>query len=193
LRSQIVKANGEPVNVDYMMRRNGDGWLTCNTHGNQPPPAGDRRAARGGRWASGSGGGWVARSAADPVPSNRARQRSDNQPSERPRTRSSNPVPSSRESTNVRSLSDSWSGQRIVGLTRKRSFVPGMLTTAQANSSSSAFASFWFESSPLQRRVRCEPIFPPVQKAAPKTRGGAHEPLTQIKQFLSAAHHLLSK
>jgi hypothetical protein len=111
----------------------------------------------------------------------------------RPRTRSSNPVPSSRESTNVRSLSDSWSGQRIVGLTRKRSFVPGMLTTAQANSSSSAFASFWFESSPLQRRVRCEPIFPPVQKAAPKTRGGAHEPLTQIKQFLSAAHHLLSK
>jgi IS5 family transposase len=24
-----------------------------------------------------------------------------------------------------------------------------------------------------------------------KTRGGAHEPLTQIKQFLSAAHHLM--
>jgi phospholipid transport system substrate-binding protein len=27
VRSQIVKANGEPVNVDYMMRRNGDSWL----------------------------------------------------------------------------------------------------------------------------------------------------------------------
>ena len=35
--------------------------------------------------------------------------------------------------------------------------------------------------------------FPARPKAAPKTRGGAHEPLTQIKQFLSAAHHLLSK
>ena len=51
----------------------------------------------------------------------------------------------------------------------------------------------WFESISLQRRVRCEPIFPPGPKAGPKTRGGAHEPLTQIKQFLSAAHHLLSK
>jgi hypothetical protein len=51
----------------------------------------------------------------------------------------------------------------------------------------------WFESIFLQRRVRCEPIFPPGPKAGPKTRGGAHEPLTQIKQFLSAAHHLLSK
>src|SRR6516165_2008721 len=50
-----------------------------------------------------------------------------------------------------------------------------------------------FESTSLQRRVRCEPIFPPGPKAGPKTRGGAHEPLTQIKQFLSAAHHLLSK
>jgi phospholipid transport system substrate-binding protein len=27
VKSQIVKANGEPVQVDYMMRRNGDGWL----------------------------------------------------------------------------------------------------------------------------------------------------------------------
>ena len=27
VRSQIIKANGEPVKIDYMMRRNGDGWL----------------------------------------------------------------------------------------------------------------------------------------------------------------------
>ena len=27
VKSQIIKANGEPVKVDYMMRRNGDGWL----------------------------------------------------------------------------------------------------------------------------------------------------------------------
>ena len=27
VRSQIVKADGEPVKVDYMMRRNGEGWL----------------------------------------------------------------------------------------------------------------------------------------------------------------------
>jgi len=27
VRSQIIKANGEPVKVDYMMRRNGEGWL----------------------------------------------------------------------------------------------------------------------------------------------------------------------
>jgi phospholipid transport system substrate-binding protein len=27
VRSQIVKANGEPVKVDYMMRRNGESWL----------------------------------------------------------------------------------------------------------------------------------------------------------------------
>jgi phospholipid transport system substrate-binding protein len=26
VRSQIIKASGEPVNVDYMMRRNGDAW-----------------------------------------------------------------------------------------------------------------------------------------------------------------------
>ena len=26
VKSQIVKANGEPVKVDYMMRRNGKGW-----------------------------------------------------------------------------------------------------------------------------------------------------------------------
>ena len=27
VRSQIIKANGEPVKIDYMMRPNGDGWL----------------------------------------------------------------------------------------------------------------------------------------------------------------------
>src|SRR5271156_5370798 len=27
VKSQIVKANGEPVKIDYMMRRNGDSWL----------------------------------------------------------------------------------------------------------------------------------------------------------------------
>src|SRR5437899_659682 len=27
VKSQIIKANGEPVKVDYMMRRNGEGWL----------------------------------------------------------------------------------------------------------------------------------------------------------------------
>src|SRR6202011_4913099 len=27
VKSQIVKANGEPVKVDYMMRPNGEGWL----------------------------------------------------------------------------------------------------------------------------------------------------------------------
>jgi phospholipid transport system substrate-binding protein len=27
VKSQIIKANGEPVKVDYMMRRNGDSWL----------------------------------------------------------------------------------------------------------------------------------------------------------------------
>ena len=27
VRSQIIKASGEPVKVDYMMRRNGDSWL----------------------------------------------------------------------------------------------------------------------------------------------------------------------
>jgi phospholipid transport system substrate-binding protein len=32
VRSQIVKANGEPVNVDYMMRRNGDGWLISDIY-----------------------------------------------------------------------------------------------------------------------------------------------------------------
>jgi phospholipid transport system substrate-binding protein len=30
--SQIVKANGEPVKVDYMMRRNGDGWLISDIY-----------------------------------------------------------------------------------------------------------------------------------------------------------------
>jgi phospholipid transport system substrate-binding protein len=32
VRSQIVKGNGEPVNVDYMMRRNGDGWLISDIY-----------------------------------------------------------------------------------------------------------------------------------------------------------------
>jgi phospholipid transport system substrate-binding protein len=32
VRSQIVKANGEPVNVDYMMRRNGGGWLISDIY-----------------------------------------------------------------------------------------------------------------------------------------------------------------
>src|SRR5271168_1844014 len=32
VRSQIVKAYGEPVNVDYMMRRNGDSWLISDIY-----------------------------------------------------------------------------------------------------------------------------------------------------------------
>src|SRR6201987_686729 len=32
VKSQIVKANGEPVNVDYMMRRNGDAWLISDIY-----------------------------------------------------------------------------------------------------------------------------------------------------------------
>jgi phospholipid transport system substrate-binding protein len=32
VKSQIVKANGEPVRVDYMMRRNGDGWLISDIY-----------------------------------------------------------------------------------------------------------------------------------------------------------------
>ena len=32
VRSQIVKANGEPVNVDYIMRRNGDRWLISDIY-----------------------------------------------------------------------------------------------------------------------------------------------------------------
>src|SRR5438445_8120704 len=32
LKSQIIKANGEPVNVDYMMRRNGDTWLISDIY-----------------------------------------------------------------------------------------------------------------------------------------------------------------
>jgi phospholipid transport system substrate-binding protein len=32
VKSQIVKANGEPVNVDYMMRRDGDGWLISDIY-----------------------------------------------------------------------------------------------------------------------------------------------------------------
>jgi phospholipid transport system substrate-binding protein len=32
VKSQIVKANGEPVRVDYMMRRNGEGWLISDIY-----------------------------------------------------------------------------------------------------------------------------------------------------------------
>ena len=32
VRSQIVKANGEPVKVNYMMRRNGEGWLISDVY-----------------------------------------------------------------------------------------------------------------------------------------------------------------
>ena len=32
VRSQIIKANGEPVKIDYMMRRNGDGWLISDVY-----------------------------------------------------------------------------------------------------------------------------------------------------------------
>jgi phospholipid transport system substrate-binding protein len=32
VRSQIVKANGEPVNVDYLMRRDGDSWLIADIY-----------------------------------------------------------------------------------------------------------------------------------------------------------------
>ena len=32
VRSQIIKANGEPVNVDYMMRRNGNTWLISDIY-----------------------------------------------------------------------------------------------------------------------------------------------------------------
>ena len=32
VRSRIVKADGEPVKVDYMMRRNGEGWLISDVY-----------------------------------------------------------------------------------------------------------------------------------------------------------------
>jgi phospholipid transport system substrate-binding protein len=32
VKSQIVKANGEPVKVDYMMRRTGEGWLISDIY-----------------------------------------------------------------------------------------------------------------------------------------------------------------
>src|SRR5215475_3629043 len=32
VRSRIIKSNGEPVKVDYMMRRNGDNWLICDIY-----------------------------------------------------------------------------------------------------------------------------------------------------------------
>ena len=32
VKSQIVKANGEPVKVDYMMRRSGDNWLISDIY-----------------------------------------------------------------------------------------------------------------------------------------------------------------
>jgi phospholipid transport system substrate-binding protein len=32
VKSQIVKANGEPVQVDYLMRRSGDSWLISDIY-----------------------------------------------------------------------------------------------------------------------------------------------------------------
>jgi len=32
VRIQIIKASGEPVKVDYIMRRNGDGWLISDIY-----------------------------------------------------------------------------------------------------------------------------------------------------------------
>jgi phospholipid transport system substrate-binding protein len=32
VRSQIIKANGEPVKIDYMMRRSGDIWLIADIY-----------------------------------------------------------------------------------------------------------------------------------------------------------------
>jgi phospholipid transport system substrate-binding protein len=32
VKSQIIKANGEPVEVDYVMRRNGAGWLISDIY-----------------------------------------------------------------------------------------------------------------------------------------------------------------
>jgi phospholipid transport system substrate-binding protein len=32
VKSRIIKASGEPVNVDYMMRRNGEGWLVSDIY-----------------------------------------------------------------------------------------------------------------------------------------------------------------
>ena len=32
VKSRIIKANGEPVKVDYMMRQNGEGWLISDVY-----------------------------------------------------------------------------------------------------------------------------------------------------------------
>jgi phospholipid transport system substrate-binding protein len=32
VKSQIIKASGEPVNIDYMMHRSGDGWLISDIY-----------------------------------------------------------------------------------------------------------------------------------------------------------------
>ncbi len=32
VRSQIIKANGEPVKVDYLMRRSGEAWLIADIY-----------------------------------------------------------------------------------------------------------------------------------------------------------------
>jgi phospholipid transport system substrate-binding protein len=32
VKSRIIKASGEPVNLDYMMRRNGDAWLIADIY-----------------------------------------------------------------------------------------------------------------------------------------------------------------
>jgi len=61
VKSQIIKASGEPVKVDYMMRRNGEGWLisdiyldgaisevaTRRSEFSYPEAGGHRRADRG--------------------------------------------------------------------------------------------------------------------------------------------------
>jgi len=32
VRSKIIRANGEPVNIDYMMRRSGETWLISDIY-----------------------------------------------------------------------------------------------------------------------------------------------------------------
>jgi hypothetical protein len=53
VRSQIVKVNGEPVEVDYMMHRNGDNWLIFDPRLRQRR----RSCSRGGSASCNAGGG----------------------------------------------------------------------------------------------------------------------------------------
>ena len=46
VRSQIIKANGETVNVDYMMHRNADSWLIFPSHRAALRPKFDRSQSR---------------------------------------------------------------------------------------------------------------------------------------------------